>query len=270
MFYNNKLTKNCFKLSLVVALLGIFLLPKIAYLSTITPEKLIELTNQARTDLGLNTLTANQLLTKAAIEKGQAILTANTFGHTINNQKFSNWIKSAGYNYSYAGENLAIDFVTSEGVMDAWNNSPAHKKNLLSPYYQEIGVAAIEGKFQGQKTIVVIQEFGAPAAGSVQPLTLNSGLSNFNANLIAPEYGQAENLLTHSVLGQELKPLYDNKLILPALNYQVKRLNTFFIQPNYAGSPGGFVLIFTFLTLIYLLVFLYYYYFLKINKLISV
>ncbi|MDO8592238.1 MAG: CAP domain-containing protein [bacterium] len=269
MVYNNKLAKNSFKLSLLVILLGIFLLPKTAYLSAITPEKLIELTNQERTGSGLNTLTANQLLTKAAILKGRAILENNTFGHTINNQKFSSWIKDAGYNYSYAGENLAIDFISSEGVIDAWNNSPAHRKNLLSPYYQEIGVAAIEGKFQGQNTIVVIQEFGAPAAVSVQPLAQKISLNNLSADLIAPEYGHAENLLSHSILGQELKPLHGSKIILPAVNYQTRQPNTFFIQANFSAAPIGFILIFTFLTLTYLLIFLYYYYFFKINKLIS-
>lgn len=269
MFYNNKLAKNSFKLSLLVILLGIFLLPQTAFLSTITPEKLIELTNQERMDSGLNTLTVNQLLTKAAILKAEAILKNNAFSHTINNEKFSGWIKQAGYNYSYAGENLAIDFVSSEGVVEAWNNSTAHKKNLLSPYYQEIGVAAIEGKFQGQNTVVVVQEFGAPAVNSAMPLAENGGL-NFSRDIsIAPEYIQAENLLTNSISNWELMPASYEKITLPAAGVRSAPLNKFFIQPNYGGSASGFIFMFIFLTLIYLLIFLHCHYILKINKLVS-
>ena len=89
--------------SLLVIVIGIFLLPKTAWLADVTPEKLIELTNQERLAAGLNTLTANQLLTKAAWEKAQEILRTQIFKHNINGRKFSDWIQTAGYNYSYVG-----------------------------------------------------------------------------------------------------------------------------------------------------------------------
>lgn len=74
-----KLSGLNFKLSLLVgALIGLFLLPQLAYLAVITPEKLIELTNRERQAAGLNPLTANQLLTQAATRKGEAILETNT------------------------------------------------------------------------------------------------------------------------------------------------------------------------------------------------
>lgn len=267
-----------FKLSLLVWLIGIFLLPQVAYLSTITPEKLIELTNQERQAAGLNSLTANQLLTQAAIEKGKTIIETNTFKHTINDRKFSAWIRDAGYNYSYVGENLALDFITSEGIMEAWNNSPLHKKNLLNPYYQEIGISAIAGKFQGQDTTLVVQVFGAPAAGSsAAPFAENPSLSYLNSNLTPAEINladwqfnrQAENLLTHSIINQELLPLYNNKLALPAYNLPAGEPNKFVVQANYQLNLNNFLIIFGSITLVYLLIFLYYYYFLKINRLIS-
>lgn len=273
--YNRLISAN-FKLSLLALLIGIFLLPQTAYLSTITPEKLIELTNQEREAVGLNTLTANQLLTQAAIEKSQAIIETNTFKHTINDKKFSAWVRDAGYNYSYVGENLAIDFITSEGIMEAWENSPLHKKNLLNPYYQEIGIATLPGKFQGQDTTIVVQIFGAPATGSVQPQVANPGLSYLNStpaeiNLADWQFNrQAENLLTHSTINQESLPLYSNKLVLPAYNYEVPELSTFIVQSNSLINLNNFLTIFGSITLVYLLIFLYYYYFLKINRLISV
>ncbi|MFA6306873.1 MAG: CAP domain-containing protein [Patescibacteria group bacterium] len=266
-----------FKLSLLGMLVGIFLLPNSAYLSAITPEEIIALTNQERVEAGLNALTANQLLTQAAIAKGQAILESQTFKHNIADRKFSSWIRETGYNYSYVGENLAIDFVTSAGVVEAWKNSPLHKKNILSPYYKEIGISAIQGKFQGQDTTIVVQIFGAPPVGSVQPLSLDSGLSSVNSNInfletnfSDYELARAENLLTHSILNQKLLPAYDSKLILPAENNPAANVNTFIIQLKSYASLNNFLIIFTSLTLIYLLISLYYYYFFKINKLTAI
>ncbi len=272
----NRLIKANLKLSLLGALIGIFLLPGLAYLSTITPEKLIELTNQERQSQGLNSLTVNQLLTQAAIQKGQSILAANTFKHTINDKTFSSWVKDTGYNYSYVGENLAIDFMTSEGVMEAWNNSPLHKKNLLSPYYQETGIAAMPGKFQGQDTTVVVQIFGAPAVGSAAPLTgdseswhLNSSLIPEEVKLFDPRLTGAENLLTRAIISQEVLPPANDKITLPADIYGASRVNTFIAQPDYQGFSNNFFIVFLSLLTAYSLIFLLTHYFLKINKLSS-
>lgn len=266
-----------FKLSLLSMLVGIFLLPNIAYLAAITPEEIIDLTNQERVEAGLNALTANQLLTQAAIAKGKAILESQTFKHNINDRKFSSWVRDTGYNYSYVGENLAIDFMTSQSVVEAWENSPLHKKNLLSPYYKEIGIAAVAGKFQGQDTTVVVQIFGSPAQASVQPLSADSGLSRLNSNinfletdLAGYQLGRTENLLTHSILNQELLPAYGSKLIIPAKNILGAASYKFFVQPESYAAANNFLIIFTSLTLIYLLAFLYYYNFLKINKLAAI
>ena len=266
-----------FKLSLLSILVGIFLLPNLAYLSAITPEEIIALTNREREAAGLNVLTANQLLTRAAALKGEAILESQTFKHNINDKKFSSWVRDVGYNYSYVGENLAIDFATSQGVIDAWNNSPSHKKNLLSPYYREIGLAAVDGKFQGQDTTVVVQIFGSPAVGSTQPLASDSGLNPLNSNINLPatdlagyRLGGEENLLTHSILNQKLPPSYGSKLILPAENNQAAAPYKFIAQPGVYAAANNFLIIFSSLTLIYLMVFLYCYYFFRIHKLASI
>ncbi len=239
LFYCLKIRYFRYFSSLLVILIGVFLLPKIAYLSTITPEKIIELTNQERQKAGLNELTANQLLTQAAYEKGKAIMETEEFSHNINDQKFSAWIKDTGYKYSYVGENLAIDFNTSEGIISAWLNSEAHKKNLLNSYYEEIGLAVIEGGFGGQNTTLVVQIFGVPPKGIVQPRI--SGINNQNY-LIRQNYlpsliqnPRAENLLTHSI-SQNL----NNELILPMSYYQtyslennnLNKVNNFFEQYN--------------------------------------
>lgn len=268
------LKTNYFKYfsSLLVILIGVFLLPKIAYLSSITPEKIIELTNQERQKAGLSELTANQLLTQAAYEKGKAIIEAGEFSHNIDEQKFSAWIKDTGYKYSYVGENLAIDFVTSEGIISAWLNSDAHKKNLLNSYYEEIGLAVIENNFNGQNTILVVQIFGVPPKGIVQPII--SGINNQNY-LIGQNYlpnlmqnPRAENLLTHSI-SQNL----NNELILPMSYYQtyslennnLNKVSNFFEQYNLLSVVNHISITFSILLLLSMF-YIYFFCFSRLNK----
>ena len=51
-------------------------------------------------------------------------------------------IRAAGYDYSFAGENIAagLSVSTPEQVVDAWIASPGHNENLLNPNFTELGV----------------------------------------------------------------------------------------------------------------------------------
>jgi len=166
--------------SLLVILAGIFLLPQIGYFSDITPERLIQLTNQERINYNLQPLTASQYLTQAAYLKARAILDSQTFQHEINGQTFSYWIKQTGYKYLMVGENLAIDFATSEGITNAWMASELHRKNLLNPDFTEIGIVAVEGNFEGQPTTVIAQIFGAPFPAPVGPRVAGAEIKNLS------------------------------------------------------------------------------------------
>ena len=150
-------------IAIKVVTVSIFTLtPETAYLSTITSPFLIQQANTARRDAGLPSLTPNDLLQEAARKKGEDMLKNNYFAHTspagVTPWK---WFDSAGYNYVYAGENLAIDFSTGEGVHEAWMNSPGHRANILNPRYRDIGIAVVSGKFQDRTTTVVVQHFGS-------------------------------------------------------------------------------------------------------------
>jgi uncharacterized protein YkwD len=78
------------------------------------------------------------------------------------------WFNQAGYNYVYAGENLAKDFGSTSRMMEAWMASPTHKENIVSPKYEEIGIAVVPGNIGGQDTVLVVQLFGAQNGGSWQ------------------------------------------------------------------------------------------------------
>jgi uncharacterized protein YkwD len=189
--------KRRYASTMLFLLVGAFLLPRLAYASAVNDENIINLTNEIRIDEGLSDLSANQLLAKAAHEKAQAIFKEQSFKHDLGDRKFSSWVKESGYDYKSVGENLAIDFLSSEGAMEAWMSSPSHKKNILNPKFQEIGVAVKEDNFQGHRSLLIVQIFGTPAGTSA---TSPESLAPADLDQNAPISNEpnASAFLTHS------------------------------------------------------------------------
>ena len=221
-----------FAISLLFCLMEIFLLPKTANLAEINSQTIVNLTNEERQKAGAKPLIINQSLNEAAYQKGRAIFTYQLFQHNFSDRKFSSWIKDAGYNYNYVGENLAIDFATNEGIVTAWLKSPSHRKNLLNENFSDIGVAVLEGSFRGQNTTLVVQIFGSPMVDSY--LTIS------NNNLLAANYYSlpATNFLTASTLSKDLQDqktfaneYYDNNFL---------NLNQLFYYFNSHNQPNNY------------------------------
>ena len=125
---------------------------------------LVDLANGDRAHNSLHTLTMNPVLVAAAQAKADDMAAKSYFAHVAPDGKDSwYWFKESGYGFSYAGENLAVDFSDSSDVERAWMNSPTHRQNLLDPHFTEIGIATAQGTFQGRVTTFVVQMFGTPA-----------------------------------------------------------------------------------------------------------
>lgn len=136
----------------------------------IDQKRLIELTNAERQKAGLNPLTENSALDQAAAAKAQNMLTENYWAHFAPSGKTPwDFIMGAGYKFTFAGENLAKNFTTTDEVVKAWMASPTHRDNLLNSKYQDIGIAVAEGVLNGQKTTLVVQEFGTTQALAAKP-----------------------------------------------------------------------------------------------------
>lgn len=153
--------------------------------SDINQQDLIKLTNEQRQKYGLPPVTENSALNRAAEEKAKNMFSENYWAHYSPSGK-SPWdfISNSGYKYSYAGENLARNFYTSKDVVDAWMASKmGHKENILNNKYTEIGMAVAEGYLNGQKTILVVQEFGTP----VNYIAQKPNLDKAAPKTIAPE-----------------------------------------------------------------------------------
>ena len=138
--------------------------------SEINAENVIQYVNAARTKEGLSKLATSEKLTAVATAKVNDMVTNHYFAHTspagLNPW---HWFETVGYDYKYAGENLAINFIAAEEQQKAWMNSPTHRKNILNVNYQEIGVAVAAGEVNGTMGIIAVQEFGTlahPGAGS--------------------------------------------------------------------------------------------------------
>lgn len=139
----------------------------LGYATDITVEKLLNLVNQKRIEANLPPLTLSSQLSTAATQKAADMFTKNYWAH-VSPTGVSPWafITSSGYDYLYAGENLAKDFNTNKEVVEAWLNSPTHKANILKPEYTEIGLAVMNGKLSGEETTLVVQHFGSKVGAS--------------------------------------------------------------------------------------------------------
>ena len=73
------------------------------------------------------------------------------------------WVKKVGYRYTFVGENLALNYFTSESAHTALINSPGHRANILNENFTEIGINYVRGKLNGEDAFFVVQHFASPA-----------------------------------------------------------------------------------------------------------
>jgi hypothetical protein len=131
--------------------------------STLNVASIVAFSNLARTQAGLPALQPNDLLMQAANNKARDMLRLGYWSHyTLSNTPPWYFLDQVHYPYTFAGENLARDYTTSEQVVNAWLASPTHKANLLNPVYQDVGIAIVDGQYPtGKTTHLVVQLLGS-------------------------------------------------------------------------------------------------------------
>lgn len=103
-------------------------------------DHIIQLANMVRAENGCETpMVVNSDLQKASDER--VLWVAD--GHWSHDGVWETVGKY--YDYKLAGENLARDFDTDEAMIEAWLNSPLHRKNLLNCKFTETAVARHNG-----------------------------------------------------------------------------------------------------------------------------
>ncbi len=198
--------------------------------ATVLPAVLIDLTNDVRVSNNEQSLTRNTILDDAARLKAEDMA---RFGYFAHNSPTGitpwNWFNKAGYVFTYAGENLALDFSESVDVENAWLNSPTHKANILNSHFTEIGIATAEGLYQGHPTTYVVQMFGKPASVSnkeiqsdlVAPIKkevniVNKKLPTLTTDIIPTVKGESVSL------DQNLKVITETKEFVAVKNIDVE------------------------------------------------
>ena len=169
MKWKNKNINNA-KYIWTLLFLVFLVLPFSAQAGEISADNVIKLVNKERISQGLGTLMENSTLNAAARDKAQDMIKNDYFAHTSPSGTSPwYWFEKSGYDYKYAGENLAINFSSAEEQHKAWMKSATHRKNILNPAYREIGVAVAKGKIDGSSTTLVVQLFGTPAVIASKP-----------------------------------------------------------------------------------------------------
>ncbi|MBP6994319.1 CAP domain-containing protein [Candidatus Woesebacteria bacterium] len=134
----------------------------LGFATDISPSRIVELTNDQRQSVGLGTLTYNESLAAAAAAKAKDMMSKGYWAHFgPDGETPWGFILSSGYQYEYAGENLAKNFMDSGAVVDAWMRSESHRANIMNGNYKEIGVAIVNGSLSGEDTTLVVQMFGS-------------------------------------------------------------------------------------------------------------
>lgn len=160
----------------------------LGFATDINSTKIYQLINDQRLRHQLPALNNNNQLNMAAQAKAEDMLSNNYWAH-ISPSGSTPWqfINNSGYNYDFAGENLAKDFNSSKGVVAGWVASKDHLANILDKNYTDIGVAVVNGRLDGKDTTLVVTMYGAPH----QPLIsldsiFPSASANSNLTQIAP------------------------------------------------------------------------------------
>lgn len=186
----------------------------------ITTNELLNLTNYERSLKGAPPLTLNDQLSKAAEKKGRHMIQNDYWAHFAPDGT-SPWdfIRSEGYDYAFAGENLAKGFTTSYDAVKAWMNSPTHRDNLLSRQYDEVGFAIIEGRLNGEDTVLIVQELGSTdafASAGIAPQEESPPIA------VNPEVqGLNQIPIPQAVVSQEViqKPAFDIRIIAKSVTF---------------------------------------------------
>lgn len=124
----------------------------------LSTQEVLEAINYDRTSHNLSILEVDETLNLAALAKAQDMVKKNYFAHTSpQGTEPWYWFKALGYEYAYAGENLAQGFKNAEELEEHLMASPTHRANILSPFYSQVGLAVVNLN----DTTIVVQMFGS-------------------------------------------------------------------------------------------------------------
>ncbi len=95
-----------------------------------------------RSQNGLGPVHVDARLMRAAASYASVMGKRDQIGHRLG-ASLPGRVAAVGYDWGFVAENLAAGYATLDDAMRGWKESPGHRRNLLSPYATEIGIAAV-------------------------------------------------------------------------------------------------------------------------------
>jgi uncharacterized protein YkwD len=134
----------------------------------------LQLVNQSRAEVGGKPLAFDAELVNASGKHSDWMITQDVFSHTgANGTSPADRIKAAGYDATAWGENIVyvagsgattLDQADVQQLHSMLMNSPAHRANILSADFTEIGIGLTQGDYKGLPAIFVTENFGRPTS----------------------------------------------------------------------------------------------------------
>ena len=148
-----------FRFRLGLLILGLVILSGSSFgPKQLSTHEVLAALNHDRKSHNLSELAIDPTLNLAALAKAQDMVGQNYFAHTSpEGTEPWYWFKALGYDYAYAGENLAQGFKDAQELEARLMASPTHRANILSPFYSQVGLAVVNLN----DTTIVVQMFGS-------------------------------------------------------------------------------------------------------------
>ena len=113
-------------------------------------QKMFNLVNQERQKVGAKLLIWDENLARVARDHSKDMFARGYFSHySPEGKDVGDRLTMAGISYAYAGENLALA-PNIDRAHTGLMNSPDHKKNILDPAFNKIGIGIVNGGIYGE------------------------------------------------------------------------------------------------------------------------
>lgn len=162
--------------------------------SDLTIDNILKAVNRERELRNLVLLNTDSRLSAAAQSKSDDMQARHYFNHVDPDGNYI-WPKivAAGYTpYLQLGENLAIEFFSTESLVNAWMNSPTHRANVLNEGFRDQGMGLAFGNSdQGQYHSAITNTFGTLALKKTAPAPSVKSENTQTATTPAPAPSQS-------------------------------------------------------------------------------
>jgi|GEM_PF-678587 len=174
-------------------------------------QEILALVQAVREQAGGADFALAERLQNSAQAKSADMARNEYFSHTGSDGRgLRYWLEQAGYNFRFAGENLAVGFADAQSVVNAWVKSPLHYQNIIDSDFSETGLGLESGEYAGKESVFITQHFGSPLVALASAPADNTAAS---VPVVQPEAAVADNILGQKVLtpsdglGQALAPV---------------------------------------------------------------